>query len=53
MENNELSEHKLIRDQDGKLLKTILNLVNCFYIDENLKDLFIFNEFSKQTMQFL
>lgn len=46
MDSQKFVEHKLVRDQDGKLLKTILNLVNCFYIDENLKDLFIFNEFS-------
>lgn len=43
---NELDNYKLIRNEDGKLLKTILNLVSCFYIDENLKDLFVFNEFS-------
>lgn len=43
---NELDSHKLKRDAEGKLVKTILNLVSCFYIDENLKDLFIFNEFS-------
>jgi predicted P-loop ATPase len=46
MDNKELLDHKLIRETNGKLLKTILNLVNCFYVDENLKDLFIFNEFS-------
>lgn len=45
MENYDLENHSLVRE-GGKLLKTIANLVNCFYIDENLKDLFIFNEFS-------
>lgn len=34
------------KDADGKILKTILNLIRCFQFDENLKDLFIFNEFS-------
>lgn len=42
----ELENHKLRRDEEGKLVKSILNLVACFYIDENLKDLFVFNEFS-------
>lgn len=37
---------KLLRNEDGKLLKTIMNLVSCFYIDENLKGLFVYNEFS-------
>lgn len=42
-----LPEHKgLIRNEDGQLLKTITNLVLCFDIDENLKGLFHFNEFS-------
>lgn len=45
METYDLENHQLIRE-NGKLLKTIANLVNCFYIDENLKDLFIYNEFS-------
>lgn len=42
----ELDINKLRRDADGKLIKSILNLVSCFYIDENLKDIFIYNEFS-------
>lgn len=45
MEYQDLEDYRLLRE-GGKLLKTISNLVNCFYIDENLKDLFIFNEFS-------
>lgn len=45
METYDLQNHQLVRE-GGKLLKTIANLVNCFYIDENLKDLFIYNEFS-------
>ena len=36
----------LIRGEDGKLSKSIMNLVLCFDIDENLKDLFHYNEFS-------
>lgn len=44
--SNELENTKFRKDPDGKLLKTILNLVCCFHIDENLKELFIFNEFS-------
>lgn len=43
---SDFDTYALRRDADGKLTKTILNLVSCFYIDENLKDLFIFNEFS-------
>ena len=46
MENNELENHKIQRGEGGIPLKTITNLVNCFYVDENLKNLFIFNEFS-------
>ena len=46
MENQELIEHKLIRDENGKLLKSITNLVACFYIDENIKDLFTYNRFT-------
>ena len=43
---NELENHKLIKEPNGKILKTISNLISCFYLDENLKDLFVFNEFS-------
>lgn len=32
--------------EGNKVLKTITNLVICFKIDENLKDLFHYNEFS-------
>lgn len=47
MSNDMLTDYKLRREEGStKLIKDILNLVACFYIDENLKDLFIFNEFS-------
>jgi len=41
-----LDQYKLVKDADGKLIKSFLNVVALFYIDENLKDLFLFNEFS-------
>lgn len=36
----------LLRDENNKLVKSIMNLVLCFKIDENLMDLFHYNEFS-------
>lgn len=36
----------LKRNEDGKLIHSIMNLVLCFDIDENLQDLFHYNEFS-------
>ena len=36
----------LKRSDEGKVIKSIMNLVLCFEIDENLQDLFHYNEFS-------
>lgn len=36
----------LRRDENGRLVKDIRNLAACFYIDENLRDLFHYNEFN-------
>ena len=38
-------QKSLLRGEDGKLIKSIMNLVLCFDIDENLQDLFHYNEF--------
>lgn len=46
MSDTTLDSKGLIRNDTGQLLKTITNLVLCFNIDENLKGLFHFNEFS-------
>lgn len=40
------TKYEMYKGEDGKFSKTILNLVSAFYIDENLKKLFIYNEFS-------
>lgn len=40
------SQKFLKRNEDGKLIHSIMNLVLCFDIDENLKDLFHYNEFN-------
>lgn len=45
MENHPVSERDIIYSQ-GKPAKTILNLVTYFRKDENLQDLFHYNEFS-------
>jgi putative DNA primase/helicase len=39
-------QKSLKRNEDGKLIHSIMNLVLCFEIDENLQDLFHYNEFS-------
>ena len=39
-------QKSLKRNEDGKLIHSIMNLVLCFEIDENLQELFHYNEFS-------
>ena len=39
-------QKSLKRNEEGKLIKSIMNLVLCFDIDENLQELFHYNEFS-------
>ena len=42
----EETQTSLKRGDDGKIIKNIMNLVLCFEIDENLQELFHYNEFS-------
>ena len=46
MEYQEQDNPTIIRE-GNKVMKTILNLIVYFKIDENLKDLFHFNEFEE------
>ena len=39
-------QKSLKRDAEGNLVKTLMNLVLCFDVDENLQDLFHYNEFT-------
>jgi len=39
-------QKSLKRNEDGKLIHSIMNLVLCFEIDENLQELFHYNEFN-------